>query len=195
MEFVQYSTTFPRRSTEYGIVVYYRSYLALELAVNFFFGCISIFPLGNNVYHMRIAHHLCLLSMLAFQGTYSAPFKWRCSLKYSDLKAVHAWSKTWLVAFNPAKSESLLFSRRKEEIITLHSLWMKSQPLKHHGVTFSSDEKWTSNITLFLKKSWQGIGILLSFFWIAHVLKGSTSPSFTHFSSTVTLFGTTAQMS
>ena len=30
----------------------------------------------------------------------------------NDVDKIHSWAKTWLVSFNPAKSESMIFSRR-----------------------------------------------------------------------------------
>ena len=31
----------------------------------------------------------------------------------SDLAKIHSWATKWLVSFNPAKSESIMFSRKR----------------------------------------------------------------------------------
>jgi hypothetical protein len=31
----------------------------------------------------------------------------------NDLESIHAWSMSWLVSFNPAKTESMIFSRKR----------------------------------------------------------------------------------
>ena len=38
----------------------------------------------------------------------------------SDLTKIHLWAERWLVKFNPAKSESILTSRKTKNPITHH---------------------------------------------------------------------------
>ena len=85
----------------------------------------------------------------------------------NDLDTIHNWSKTWLVTFNPSKTESMLFSKKR--IKPLHPpLFMNQiaidhlQSHKHLGITLSSDAKWNIHISMILKKAWQRIGLLRS---------------------------------
>ena len=66
-----------------------------------------------------------------------------------DLKKLDEWSKTWLMCFNPNKTEIMMFSNTK--ILNLKfSLNEKEIPIvpvhKHLGVTFTNDAKWNQHI-------------------------------------------------
>ena len=94
----------------------------------------------------------------------------------TDLEAVHCWSKTWLVSFNPSKTESIIFSRKRKK--PEHpSLYMNNVAIKnvsshmHLGVTFSEDLKWSSHISFILKKAWQRIGMMKT---VKHFLNRSS---------------------
>ena len=71
----------------------------------------------------------------------------------SDLSIIHKWAETWLVKFNPSKSESLLVSRK---INRLHHppLIMNNQYInevsyhKHLGLFLSSDGSWHEHIPI-----------------------------------------------
>ncbi len=84
-----------------------------------------------------------------------------------DINTIHQWSQNWLVTFNPSKTESMIFSKKKNKphhpnrymnntvinLVTEH---------KHLGLTFSDDGKWIAHISNCLDKAWQRIGILRS---------------------------------
>ncbi len=84
-----------------------------------------------------------------------------------DLDTIHRWSKKWLVNFNPAQTETMLFSRKMNK--PQHpDLYMNAQTLntfsehKHLGLTLSDDGKWGPHISSYLNKAWQRIGMLRS---------------------------------
>ncbi len=84
-----------------------------------------------------------------------------------DLDTIHQWSQRWLVKFNPAKTETMIFSRKLDK--PQHpDLLMDGQTLnilkehKHLGLTLSDDGKWGPHISSYLNKAWQRIGILRS---------------------------------
>ena len=85
----------------------------------------------------------------------------------SDLSHILSWSKRWLVSFNPAKTESLIFSRKRNK--PQHpALLMDNVPItkvnnhKHLGLTLSDDAKWNSHIKATTDKAWKRIGLLRS---------------------------------
>lgn len=83
----------------------------------------------------------------------------------SDLDKIHAWSKKWLVTFNPAKTETILFSRKRVKVnhppLVMNNTTIPSvNSHKHLGLTFTEDTKWKDHISLTLDKAWQRIGIL-----------------------------------
>ena len=85
----------------------------------------------------------------------------------NDLDTIYNWSKTWLVSFNPSKTESMLFSNKHHKTVhpTLYMNHVAIEQLdshKHLGITLSSDLKWNSHISIILKTAWRRIGILRS---------------------------------
>lgn len=83
----------------------------------------------------------------------------------SDLDKIHTWSLKWLVTFNPAKTESILFSRKRVKVnhppLVMNNTTIPSvNNHKHLGLTFTEDTKWKDHISLTLNKAWQRIGIL-----------------------------------
>ena len=84
-----------------------------------------------------------------------------------DLATIHAWSQAWLVSFNPSKTESIIFSRKRNKPIypplsMNHVNIAEVNCHKHLGLTFSANLKWDTHISLTLKKAWQRIGIMRS---------------------------------
>ena len=84
-----------------------------------------------------------------------------------DLDTIFNWSKTWLVSFNPTKTESMIFSKKRKQpphptLFMNHIAIDQFDSHKHLGVTLSSDAKWNTHISITLKKAWQRIGILRS---------------------------------
>ena len=85
----------------------------------------------------------------------------------NDLNTIHMWAKSWLVDFNPNKTESLLLSRKNikpfHPPIKMNNIEIQNVvDHKHLGVTFSNDAKWNSHITLTVSKAWKRIGLLRS---------------------------------
>jgi hypothetical protein len=82
-----------------------------------------------------------------------------------DIDRISQWANTWLVKFNPAKSESLTISRKinKPHHPTLFMLQAPIQTVqehKHLGMFFSSDGSWHSHITYIKEKAWTRIHIM-----------------------------------
>ena len=86
----------------------------------------------------------------------------------NDLETIHRWAETWLVTFNPSKSESLLVSRKNIKLAH-PPLKMNSENLKEvpHHKTFryilSNDGSWHQHIEYILTKSWQRLYIMRKF--------------------------------
>ncbi|MEW8548773.1 MAG: hypothetical protein AB2693_35180, partial [Candidatus Thiodiazotropha sp.] len=83
----------------------------------------------------------------------------------SDLSKIHQWATKWLVKFNPAKSESVIFSRKhvkpyhpsvslnQKQIIEVASH-------KHLGLVFSNDCSWHEHLEYIKAKAWSRINIM-----------------------------------
>ena len=83
----------------------------------------------------------------------------------SDLERITQWANTWLVKFNPAKTESLLISRKV--IKPVHSqLYMQNHEIKevenHKNLSlyFSNDGTWHTHISYIKEKAWYRIKIM-----------------------------------
>ena len=82
-----------------------------------------------------------------------------------DLDKIHLWAAKWLVSFNPAKSESILFSRKLNRPFHPH-LIMNQQVIneetshKHLGLIFSSDCNWHEHIDYVKTKAWSRINVM-----------------------------------
>jgi hypothetical protein len=81
-----------------------------------------------------------------------------------DLQIISAWAKTWLVDFNPNKTEAMLFSLRKGD--SLPNLIFENtqvnfvQDHKHLGVTLSTNGQWTTHIDNILTSASKTLGIM-----------------------------------
>ena len=83
----------------------------------------------------------------------------------TDLLKLSHWAATWLVLFNPTKTESLIFSRKLNK--PLHPpLFMENQQIveveshKHFGVILSADCTWHKHIKYITDKAWGRINIM-----------------------------------
>ena len=83
----------------------------------------------------------------------------------TDLDRISQWAATWLVSFNPSKTESLLVSRK----INKHHhppLFMQDCQIteveshKHLGLYLSNDCTWHEHINYITEKAWYRINIL-----------------------------------
>ena len=76
----------------------------------------------------------------------------------SDLSKIHQWANQWLVTFNPSKSESVIFSRKRNRPNHPQVL-MDQQPIhevnlhKHLGIIFSSDCTWHDHLEYIKSKA------------------------------------------
>ena len=76
----------------------------------------------------------------------------------SDLEKINNWSKQWLVDFNPAKTECLIFSN-KLKAVSHPDLVFDNSPLKsvnihkHLGLVFTSNGSWNNHVYNILEKA------------------------------------------
>ena len=83
----------------------------------------------------------------------------------SDLETIYKWAETWLVKFNPSKSESLLVSRKsnrnRHPPLILNNVYINEVTHhKHLGIFFSNDGTWHEHINYITSKAWQRIYII-----------------------------------
>ena len=71
----------------------------------------------------------------------------------ADLDRISNWDSTWLVTFNPSKTETSLISRK------LIHLFL-SKTIKHLGLYFSNDCTWHQHINHITVKAWARINIM-----------------------------------
>ena len=81
-----------------------------------------------------------------------------------DLIKLIEWAKTWLVVFNPNKTEIILFTNRFFDNYPLIEFGNQAVKFvdqhKHLGLTFCSDGKWKNHIDEIISKSSKMLGIL-----------------------------------
>ena len=84
---------------------------------------------------------------------------------YTDLGRITQWAATWLVTFNPPKTESMLISRKLNR--NLHpTIFMQNVQItevdshKHLGIVFSHDYSWHKHIKYISEKVWTRINIM-----------------------------------
>ena len=90
------------------------------------------------------------------------------SILSNDLAKMHVWAQKWLVNFNPAKTESLLISRRlikpnHPNIIFQQTIVQEVNFHKHLGIIFSSDASWNYHINYIMEKARKRLCILRSY--------------------------------
>ena len=82
----------------------------------------------------------------------------------NDLDKLNAWSKQWLLKFNPSKTKAVFFSTKKN--IVFPCLEFQNCTLdfvsthKHLGIIFSQDFSWTTYIDSILAKAYKKLGLL-----------------------------------
>ena len=84
-----------------------------------------------------------------------------------DLDRIHSWADSWLVNFNPHKTEELIISRKttvtNHPPVTMNNVVVKRvDSHKHLGVIFSNDCTWHEHINEITSKAWKRINILQS---------------------------------
>ena len=88
------------------------------------------------------------------------------TLLNSDLSKIHQWATKWLVKFNPAKSESVIFSRKHNK--PYHPLFVLLNQKQvtevsshmHLGLVFSNDCSWHLHLDYIKTKAWSRINIM-----------------------------------
>lgn len=83
----------------------------------------------------------------------------------ADLDKITQWATTWLVSFNPSKTESLLFSRKRNQdhhppLIMQNVEINEVNYHKHLGLYLSSDCSWHQHIDYIKEKAWFRINIM-----------------------------------
>ena len=85
----------------------------------------------------------------------------------NDIEKISAWADSWLVKFNPLKSETLLISRKINK--NFHPpLLMLGEPImnvgchRHLGVVLSSDGSWHEHINSIKERAWKRVHMLRS---------------------------------
>lgn len=86
-------------------------------------------------------------------------------LKKNDLSKISFWAKKWLIDFNPAKTESLIITKKRNKLdypaLHMNNTKIKEVNMhKHLGITFSDDCNRTCHITTISKTAWKRIGSL-----------------------------------
>ena len=87
------------------------------------------------------------------------------SVMNNDLSKINIWATKWLATFNPAKSESLLITRRRTDL-QHPQLILNNQSIenvtshKHLGLVLSNDGTWHNHIELITSKAWSRINIM-----------------------------------
>ena len=83
----------------------------------------------------------------------------------ADLIRILQWAETWLVTFNPNKTESLIILRKINK--PLHpSLYMNNQQVlevnchKHLGLNLANNNSWHHHINFILGRAWCRINIM-----------------------------------
>ena len=83
----------------------------------------------------------------------------------ADLSRILNWADTWLVSFNPTKTDSLLISRKLRNPVH-PPIYMQNQQIsevethKHLGIFLSSDCTWHTHIDYIKNKAWNRIRIM-----------------------------------
>ena len=82
-----------------------------------------------------------------------------------DLERISKWAATWLVAFNPTKTESLLISRKLNKLnhppIIMQNLQISEVEFhKHLGIYLSNDCTWHHHIKYISEKAWGRVTVM-----------------------------------
>ena len=82
-----------------------------------------------------------------------------------DLDKIKQWATTWLLSFNPSKTETLLISRKvnrpQHPPLFMQDVQIKEVDYhKHLGLIFSNDGSWHQHIRYITEKAWFRINIM-----------------------------------
>ena len=82
-----------------------------------------------------------------------------------DLSKIRNWAKTWLVKFNPNKTDIVIFTNRPLDVSDIRFEFDEKEIIpvdqhKHLGVTFLSNGKWSAHIDNIISQASKRINIL-----------------------------------
>ena len=103
--------------------------------------------------------------ILSINDSLQRQIHYTASVMNNDLSKINIWATKWLVTFNPAKSESLLITRRRTDL-QHPQLILNNQPIenvishKHLGLVLSNDGTWQNHIELITSKAWSRTNIM-----------------------------------
>lgn len=83
----------------------------------------------------------------------------------TDLQEVESWSQQWLISFNPAKSTSMIISKKRNslqypDLVFINDTLSNDTEHKHLGLTIRSDLGWSSHIKELTRKGMKMVNIL-----------------------------------
>jgi hypothetical protein len=84
-----------------------------------------------------------------------------------NLQSVHEWASFWFMTFNPQKTESLTFTRKRNPVIP--TIYLNGTEIteveehKHLGVTLQKDAKWIKHIKEITSRSKRRLDVLRSY--------------------------------
>ena len=83
----------------------------------------------------------------------------------SDIDKVSFWANRWLVSFNPRKSESFIFLRKRNkpsylDLFMFNTVIPNVQFHKHLGIVLTDDGSWDNHIDQITTKAWKRIHIM-----------------------------------
>ncbi len=83
----------------------------------------------------------------------------------NDLETITNWSKKWLVSFNPNKTETMLISRKRNQLahppIMMNNIIVSEvDSHKHLGLYFNREGTWHQHIEYITGKAWRRINIM-----------------------------------
>ena len=87
------------------------------------------------------------------------------ALLNQDMQTISTWAETWLVSFNPNKTESLLISRKINRtqhppVYMQNNVIAEVETHKHLGLTFDHNLTWHSHIEIIVDKAWKRIHVM-----------------------------------
>lgn len=85
----------------------------------------------------------------------------------ADLDTISKWAADWLVDFNPAKTLTLLVTRKNQPVfhppLEMNDILItETSNHKHLGITFSSSCTWSEHINNIVEKAWGRLNLLRS---------------------------------
>ena len=87
------------------------------------------------------------------------------SILNEDLYQIASWSQNWCVILNPNKTKSILFTRKRtnimnQDIVLNNNIIAQEKTHTHLGITFASDATWGDHISRVYEKTALRLNIL-----------------------------------